>query len=47
MKELRTSELVEVSGGEFHIFAQDGGNPGKNYDSTEYSAWLQHMRDCK
>lgn len=19
----------------------------KNYDSTEYSAWLQHMRDCK
>ena len=19
----------------------------KNYNSTEYSAWLQHMRDCK
>ncbi|MFQ3018114.1 hypothetical protein, partial [Neisseria meningitidis] len=29
MKELHTSELVEVSGGKFHIFAQGGGNLGK------------------
>ncbi len=29
MKELHISELVEVSGGKFHIFAQGGGNPGK------------------
>ncbi|KAE9494133.1 hypothetical protein F9Z36_1577 [Neisseria gonorrhoeae] len=29
MKELHTSELVEVSGGKFHISAQGGGNLGK------------------
>ena len=29
MKELHIYELVEVSGGKFHIFAQDGGNPSK------------------
>lgn len=29
MKELHISELVEVSGGKFHISATGGGNPGK------------------
>ena len=29
MRELHISELVEVSGGKFHISAKGGGNPGK------------------